>query len=297
MADFMYTRGARRSAAPTYNRWNAPQSAAQTSEQMLAALMRQPQEAQNADPRMMRMNAPQRQQQLGGIDPAALQTMIREQAMAQQAARDAKAFGTESANSRTDVANATSEQAAMGPASPTTMRALKTMMNLGLSGMGLGPITALLSGAISNPGSETMPAAALGTSVVKSKVPALGAIDLVTQMFGVDPIVKEVDKQLQAITQPSAPAGPATPAESGSAGTAVAANWDTYDEFGMNPYGFSRDYGWGNAENGSNFSDSGPGGSSGATDGDGMFGFGRNTSSGMRGAFGGGSGSFGEGQY
>ncbi len=247
MADFMYTRGARRSAAPTYNRWNAPQSAAQSSEQLLAALLRQPQEAQQADPRMMERNAPQQRQQLGGIDPAALQSMIRQQALAQQQARDERAFGTKSAEG--DV-NQTEAGAAMGPASPTTMRALKTMMTLGLGGMGLGPIAALLSGALSNPDSATAPTAALGTSVIKSQVPALGAVDLLAQMFGVDPIVREVDKQLQAITQPAAPVAPDQQVAAAAPSATTTPEW-------------TEAYGWGNSRDGANFSDQGPGGSSG----------------------------------
>ncbi len=299
MADFMYTRGARRSAAPTYNRWNAPQSAAQSSEQLLAALLRQPQEAQQADPRMMERNAPQQRQQLGGIDPAALQSMIRQQALAQQQARDERAFGTKSAEG--DV-NQTEAGAAMGPASPTTMRALKTMMTLGLGGMGLGPIAALLSGALSNPDSATAPTAALGTSVIKSKVSALGAVDLLAQMFGVDPIVKEVDKQLQAITQPT---------QDTQAGAAGPSATDAATQQSMGNFGWSDQWGWGSEATGANFSDQGPGGSSGtaqyaggsyvngiAYGPDGYSGDGSDTESGgRRGAFGGGSGSFGEGQY
>lgn len=293
MADYLYARGARRSAAPSYTAWTPDQSGAQAGAAVLAALMRQPQQAQQAAPQMQRMNETPQQQPLGGIDPAALQALIREQVRMQQE-RENAAFNTESGESRADLSNVTSEQATMGPASPGAMRTLRMLATVGLGGMGLGPMAAMLNSAINNPDSSTAPTTGALMSGVRRAVPQLGALDLLRQVFGADPITREVDQIAQSIVRPTA-AAPAQPAAQ-SGGIGDDAQWNTMGSNGRNIYGWSDRYGWGD-EGSPNFSDRGPDGSTGPTDGEGSFG--NNDRSGGNTGRGGirGGGSFGEGQY
>lgn len=238
MAEYQYSRGARRSAAPTYTPWTAPQTSAQGSVDQLSALMRQPQQARQAAPQMQNMNGTPPQGQLSGVDPAALQAMIRQQIQMQRD-REAAAFGTESAESRADVSNATNQQATMGPASPGAMRTLRMLATVGIGGMGLGPMAAMLGAALSNPNSSTAPTTALAMNGVRRAVPQLGVIDMLTQMFGADPISREVDNMAQALVRPAAapaPAGtPAAPQQGGQQTSRAPTNYGGYTgaQFGL----------------------------------------------------------------
>ena len=304
MAEFINARGARRSANPTYNRWIAPQSSAESSASALSALMRQPQQAQQAAPQMQRMNETPQQGQLGGIDPAAMQAMIREQVRAQQEREAVSQLALDERNTQSadGAVNETSTQAGMGPPSAGTMRALRMALGLGLSGMGLGPMAAMLGGAINNPDSATAPTTALGMSAIRRAVPQLGMVDTLAQMFGVDPITRQVDQAVQAAIRPAA----TTPASPEAIQAQIALQSGQSSTYGgdRGPGGSSgpTDGMDGNYVSGSAY---GPGGFPG-DDSDGDFGgslegsnFGGSGSSGGNSGRGGirGGGSFGEGQY
>lgn len=197
--EFLYQRGARRSAAPQYAPWTAPQSAADISAQALARILRQPQQAQQAsDQRLQQrstedtVGAPAMQ---SGPGPAQLTQLL------QQLTSDGNINVDGPSDNQSTGAIHFNESA--GPMNPALGRVLRALTVAGVSS--INPFAGVLANSvINNPESETGVATNLAMGGLRRAVPQVGVLDTLRQLFGADSLTKTVDQSLQSLTAPAA---------------------------------------------------------------------------------------------
>lgn len=198
MADYIISRGGRRSAAPTYTPWSPPQSAAAISQAALQQLLRQPQQAQQGNAQLSMRATPQSPQparapQQVGPDPAMLQAMFRD-------AIQQRLDSVEMAGSNDGTA---SFNESAGAVNPGVARALQFASRLGLGALA-GPIGPALFDAFRMNSPAPMATAALGAALPDE------ARQLLNLTIGKDEVTRVVDETIRAVTRPTAP-GPTAP--------------------------------------------------------------------------------------
>jgi hypothetical protein len=287
MPEFIYSRGARRSAAPTYTAWTPPQSAAAISQGALQQLLRQPMQAQRENPRMSQTadssgpSSSNQSTQMAGFSPETFQQMMRD---AMQSRLDNVQQGN-----NTDMDGISNPNA--GPINPNVAGVLRFTTRLGLMGL-LGPAGPALFNAVDQNSPKPLAMAAINEAIPGGA--NVGLLRTLLKAFGVDPAKEITDGVTSALT-----ASPTATPQPGQVGS-MSPGMDAATQQAMRDYGWSEAWGWGSEATGANFSDRGPGGSSGTTDdGEGsMF-----NGGGMTGSSNGGQGgprggtSFGGGEY
>lgn len=173
---FMYTRGARRSAAPSYLPAVPVQADANIQQQDLANLLRQvirPTQVQQAPQRMQDSQiTPQERPVTAGAlqdNPALVQALLREVEV------NGQADGNIGFNPNA------------GPLNPAVARGLDMVGTMGLTSL-VGPFGPMIRSILKNPASETAAPVAGMTALLKNNVPGLSAIDMSMQAFGMDSI-------------------------------------------------------------------------------------------------------------
>lgn len=196
----VFTRGARRSAAPSVVPVQPMLTGALQGQNQLARLLYQPQQAiqLGAAPAVMQQTdrTPEeteltRALQMSGIPQLTIARPMTE--------------STEESGNLGNEARQPGFDPNAGPMSPATSRVLRTLLTVGLGGMGLpSPMLAALGGAINNPDSSTAPISNVAGTLVKQQIPGLAALETLAQAFGVDPISRQIDQQAQSALQQSA---------------------------------------------------------------------------------------------
>lgn len=210
----VYSRGARRGAAPSVNEWTPPQSAAAISQQALMQLMRQPQQAQRQAPQQMQDPNASRQLMPGNksaqVSPEMLAWMLRQQ---QQQVRtpvdEQQATGNTGGYEGVDPSSVNTPEG--------VQRMAKLGFQLGLGYLGLGIPGAIIGSIASNPNSPTGPMVGGVMNAVKQAVPGLGAVEMMAQMFGADPISKAITKQTDPMARDLIDQSAAAPAPAAEA--------------------------------------------------------------------------------
>jgi hypothetical protein len=284
MPEYIYSRGARRSAAPTYTAWTPPQSAAAISQGALQQLLRQPMQAQRENQRTAQMadssgpSSSNQSTQMAGFSPEVFQQMMRD---AMQARLDNVQQG-----GNTDMDGISNPNA--GPINPNVASALRFAARLGLTGL-VGPMGPALFNAVDQNSPRPMAMAAINSAVPGGE--NVGLLRMLARAIGIDPVAEVVDSATAALT-----ASPTATPQPGQVGS-MSPGMDAATQQAMRDSGWSDAWGWGSETTGANFSDRGPMGSSGDADADGNeYGGQGGSSNGGRGGIRGG-GSFGEGQY
>jgi len=277
MPEFIYSRGARRSAAPTYTAWTPPQSAAAISQGALQQLLRQPMQAQRENPRTAQMadssgpSSSNQSTQMAGFSPEVFQQMMRD---AMQSRLDNVQQGN-----NTDMDGISNPNA--GPINPNVASALRFAARLGLTGL-VGPVGPALFNAVDQNSPRPMAMAAINSAIPGGE--NVGLLRMLARAIGIDPVAEVVDRTSAALTaSPTATPQPGSPglggtygdnANGGFANESGSGNWTT------NPDGTSTI----NTDTGGSYTEANPNGDDGS---DGNTGRG-----GPRGG-----GSFGGGEY
>lgn len=199
----VFTRGARRSTAPSIVPMQPIQTGALGSQPGLAQLLHQiTTQVQQQQPAAMQQPAgytPVESELMAALRSTGLPHLPMPRQLTDEEAQ--RNLGNDRAQSEYD-ANA-------GPMSPGMANTLRTALAFGLSGIGLpSPVTAALMAATKDPNSETAPTAAAVTSAVADKVPGFGLINMLAQAFGLPSAQKQVQNAITPTareTQPPAP--------------------------------------------------------------------------------------------
>lgn len=212
MPEFIYSRGARRSAAPTYTAWTPPQSAAAISQGTLQQLLRQPMQAQRENPRMSQTadssgpSSSNQSTQMAGFSPETFQQMMRD---AMQSRLDNVQQGN-----NTDMDGISNPNA--GPINPNVASALRFAARLGLTGL-VGPVGPALFNAVDQNSPRPMAMAAINSAIPGGE--NVGLLRMLARAIGIDPVAEVVDRTSAALT--ASPTATPQPGQVGAPGETI----------------------------------------------------------------------------
>jgi hypothetical protein len=212
MPEFIYSRGARRSAAPTYTAWTPPQSAAAISQGALQQLLRQPMQAQRENQRTAQMadssgpSSSNQSTQMAGFSPEVFQQMMRD---AMQSRLDNVQQGN-----NTDMDGISNPNA--GPINPNVASALRFAARLGLTGL-VGPMGPAIFNAVDQNSPRPMAMAAINSAIPGGE--NVGLLRMLARAIGIDPVAEVVDRTSAALT--ASPTATPQPGQVGAPGETV----------------------------------------------------------------------------